>query len=271
MREQYQLLGLALAFYTASLIFSIWRLAMGQPYRRWPKLVLVLPGFALHTGALLARGLAEGRCPVSNLFETLTFVAWCLVALHLTVVFLMKMQYLTPFSMPVVLVIQMAAFLTPVNPPRPEPFGTRLLVGMHASVIMLGYAAFGLAAVVGLMYLVQERQLRTRRLSSQFMLLPPILRLETLQKWLLLGGFALLTFGLASGFIGLSGFRESLFQADWKVLWSIAVWSLYLILVVGRNRWGLTGRRMAWLSIAGCLFVIGTFWLSNHLSHFHQY
>jgi ABC-type uncharacterized transport system permease subunit len=137
-------------------------------------------------------------------------------------------------------------------------------------VITLGYAAFALAAAIALMYLVQEHQLKTRRLGNSFMVLPPILRLESVQGWLVVAGFLLLTIGLISGFLGFHATRLTL-SPDSKLFWSMGVWFMYFIWVVGRYFWGLGGRRMAWLTVGGCIFVFSTFWLSNAFSQFHRY
>jgi len=265
------ILWAAFGLYALSLLFALWRLTQGLPYRRWPKLALVLPGFLFHTQYMWERGLAEGRCPVSNLFETLTFIAWCLVALHLVITLTGRMNYVTVFYMPLVLAIQLAALIAPTDQPAFHQWQENSWLGLHASVITLGYAAFGLAGAVALMYLVQESQLRKRRIGSSFMLLPPILRLEAVQGRLIMAGFCLLTIGLLSGFVGLQAMRQGMMTGDAKLLWSLAVWGLYLSLVLGRCFWGISGRRMAWLSLTGCVLVLTTFWLANALSQFHRF
>jgi len=264
-------LWIALALYTAGLLFALWRLALGLPHRRWDKFALVTPAFLLHTLYLWERGVAGGRCPVSNLFETLTFTAWCLVGLYMIITATGRMNYLTAFCMPLVLVIQLAALIISSDQPGFTKWQETSWLGFHASVIMLGYAAFGLAGAVSLMYLFQERQLRTHRIGSSFMVLPPILRLEMAQAWLVLAGFGLLTLGLLSGFAGLKWIRSPVSGGDVKLLWSLGVWGLYLALLLGRYRWRLQGRSMALWSIAGCIFVLTTFWMANAFSQFHQY
>jgi HemX protein len=267
----YSLLWIALILYSVSLLFALWRLASARPYRRWPKLILTIPGFFSHTYFLWERGLSTGRCPVSNLFETLTFIAWCLVGLHLLIISLRRFHYLTVFYMPIVLVIQLAALIIPPDRVTFADWKEGSWLGLHASVIVLGYAAFGLAAAVAVMYLLQEKQLRSRRLSTSFMLLPPVLRLEGLQAQLICAGFALLTVGLLVGFLGVYSLGKTLVQSDSKLLWSVAIWGMYIALLLGRYRLRMSGRWMAWLSVLSFVFVVSTFWLANAFSKFHQY
>jgi len=263
------LLWAAIFLYTASLFYAVGRLALARPYHRGAKIAFLLPGFLLHTAYIWERGLSEGRCPVSSLFEAMTFIAWCLVALHLAVSLFAQLNYLTVFYMPIVLIVQLAAMVVPANRPRFVEWQDSSWLGLHASIITLGYAAFGLAGAVALMYLVQERQLRTHRLTTSFMLFPPMLRLENVQAWLVFGGFILFTAGLLSGFFGLHVLK--MHGWDPKLSWSIGVWGMYLVFLLGRFLAGMQGRWMAWFSLIGWVFVVSTFWLVNSLSRFHHY
>lgn len=269
--SSHAMLWWALSLYAISLLFALWRMGMGLPYRPWVKLALVVPGFVLQTIYLWNRGMAAGHCPVSNLFETLTFITWCLVATHLVIAGVWRIHYLTAFYMPLVLAIQLAALIVPMDQTAFQDWKESSWRGIHASIIILGYAAFGLASAVGLMYLVQERQLRTRRFGPSFMLLPPILRLEHVQVWLLSAGFLMLTVGLVSAFVGLQVIQQGVGGYLPKLLWSLAVWGFYLVLLVGRQVRGWSGRRLAWSSVLVFTFVLTTFWISNELSQLHRY
>lgn len=262
-------LWISFLLYGASLLFAVWRLAMGLPHRRTPKLLLIIPGFLFHTYDLWQRGYIQGRCPVGTLFETFIFIAWCLIAIHLVVMSFMRINFLTVFYMPIVLIIQLAALVIPER--ASTPFQHNYLLGVHASVITLGYAAFFIAGALGTMYLVQESQLRRHRIGSLFMLLPPIVRLDAVQGWLVAFGFLLLTFGLGSGVVGLKSMYPNGVMHDVKLVWSFAVWGIYLALLIGRYFWKLQGRAMAYFTMLSCIFVLATFWISNLLSTFHRY
>ena len=57
---------------------------------------------------------------------------------------------------------------------------------------------------------------------------------------------------------------------DWKVLWSIFVWGLYLVLLVLHWRFAQNGRRFAWGAVGGFAFILLTFWGSYLLSNIHN-
>jgi ABC-type uncharacterized transport system permease subunit len=261
-------LWIALGLYTIGLLYALWRLSMGLEHKRWPKFTLIGSGFVLHTLFLYALGSAEGRCPIGNVFEMLNFTSCCLVGLHLLVTAFFKINYLTVFYMPLVLMIQLGAMIIPASKVGLDRWAEGSWLGLHASVIVLGYASFGLAGAVALMYLFQEWQLKHRRLGPGFMLLPPIMRLEWIQGKLVLAGFALLSTGLLAGFVGIRALGLDV-TGDPKLLWSLFVWLLYFGMIIGR-RLGVSQRSLSWLCVSGFVFVLATFWISNAVSNFHR-
>ena len=70
---------------------------------------------------------------------------------------------------------------------------------LHAAISVVAYGAFGLAFVAGVMYLAQERQLKTHQLHQTFYQLPPIHDLAVANRRLILAGFSLFTIGMLAG------------------------------------------------------------------------
>ena len=143
-------------------------------------------------------------------------------------------------------------------------------LSLHVALFALAYGAFGLSSVAGFMYLTQEHDLKFHKLRAVFSRLPPIQRLDLVAGRLLLGGFLLLTAALIVSAVGLKQVEGMSSAADFKILWSLFVWVLYLGLVVMRWTFAQGGRRFAWGSIAGFVFVLLTFWGSSLLSPIHR-
>ena len=124
----------------------------------------------------------------------------------------------------------------------------------HTSFSIVACGAFALAGVAGLMYLFQERQLKTRKPGSIFFRLPPITTLTIANSRLLWVGFVLFTVGLGSGFfIGQ--------EVDWrKVAWSVLVWALYGGILLGRLRRTMGAKWIATLSIIAFSLLLSVFW-----------
>ena len=216
-------------------------------------LVAIAAGFLCQTAFLYVRGKALGRCPLTNLFEVLVFLGWSMVLFYLLIGPAYRLSLLGFFTSPLVFFFQMFALLTPWDAParlRPAP---NPWLELHAAVSIVAYGAFALAGVAGVMYLAQERQLKTHNLKSIFYHLPPIRDLATANTRLVLAGLALLTVGLLAGFaMGNAGAHAA------KIVWSSAVWLLYALLA-GAEWWRrISPRRAALMSVGAFALVLIT-------------
>jgi ABC-type uncharacterized transport system permease subunit len=160
------------------------------------------------------------------------------------------------------LVICVSALLLPVPMAPAEPLTRSAWVEFHAAIAIVAYGAFALAFVTGGMYLFQERQLKTRRLTSSFLLLPSIEQLDVIHFRLLIMGFVMLTVGMIGGMISYQ------IVGHWplpKIVWAFAVWLVYGALVVGRGLSSLRGRKVAIMSMASFALMLVGFWGVNLL------
>jgi ABC-type uncharacterized transport system permease subunit len=259
-------LFLATLGYLASAGWGLYALGSRRPVsNRWT-ILLIGAAFALHTFFLHQRGEAIGHCPITNLFETLAFLSWSLVLTYLVVGPAYRMSILGAFTAPVVFLINFFALTAPIDSPGTLPrLGWQL--ELHATLALLGFGVLGVAALAGVAYLIQERQLKRRELTPWFYSLPNVGRLEQVQQRVLIWGFAIFSAGAILGF-----FIPHQNAEDWvKIAWSGVVWSLYaaLIVVLGLGR--LSHKKTALLSVAGYVFILLTFWGINSLSEAHVF
>jgi ABC-type uncharacterized transport system permease subunit len=234
--------------------------------------LLLLTAFGLHTTAMVIRGAKLHRCPVTDLYETTTFVLWTIIGFYLIVGLWPRLRFLGAFAAPIVFAIGVFA-LMPGLDRRPEGNAEQLSfwISLHAALLALAYGAFGLSCAAALMYLSQERNLKFHRLKAIFSLMPPIQRLEVVVGWLLLSGFVLLTVGLGVGGLDLAQVRNpEVYRSDPKIIWSAMVWIIYLALLVMRWKFAQRGRRFALGAIGSFVFVLLTFWGVNLLSPLHN-
>ncbi len=234
---------------------------------RWTFLFMAV-GFIFHTIFLHARGDAIHHCPITNLFETLAFFSWSLVLSYLVVGPAYRMSILGAFTAPVVFLINFFALAAAGSIDLP---GAMPVLGwqieMHATLALLGLGVLGIAAVAGVAYLIQERQLKRRALTSWFYSLPNVGRLEFVQQRVLVWGFAIFSAGALLGF-----FIPHQNSEDWvKIAWSAVVWSLYAALVVVLWLGRLSHKKTALLSVAGYVFILLTFWGIDSLSAAHVF
>jgi hypothetical protein len=121
----------------------------------------------------------------------------------------------------------------------------------HASMSMIAYGAFALACVAGLMYLLQERQLKRHQLHSVFQHLPPLHDLFVAITRLLWFGFLLYTAGLVSGF-----FTGQPLPVV-KMVCAFAVWLFYGAILQGRYFFRLAPKQVAVLCVLAFSAAVG--------------
>ncbi len=218
-------------------------------------------GFAFQTAFLYVRGHALNACPLTNLFEVLIFLSWSMVLLYFVVGARYRLSLLGVFTAPLAFLFQTFALVAVHDsPPGPR---ARLVahpwLEMHAAISIIAYGAFALACVAGVMYLIQEHQLKTHRFRGFFFQLPPIADLAVAINRLILTGFLLLTVGL------LTGFEVHEVRLEWsKVIWGVGVWLIYGG-ILKANKW-ITPRRIAQLSVAAFSVTLMTLWGLNFLN-----
>lgn len=208
-------------------------------------LIAILTGFLCQTAFLYLRGETLGRCPLTNRFEVLIFLSWSLVLFYLLIGPAYRLSLLGAFTSPLVFLFQSGALLLVADTPSKPKLAPNSWLELHAAISVVAYGAFALACVAGVMYLAQERQLKTHHIHSIFYHLPPIRDLAVANARLIIVGFALLTVGLAAGFKLGSVFTHSPLTA-----WSVVVWLLYGVLAAMGGLRRISPRRVAWLSVA---------------------
>ena len=214
----------------------------------------IVTGFLLQTGFLSVRGHALGRCPLTNLFEVFIFLAWSVALIYLLVGPVYRLSLMGAFTAPVVFIIQTLALIAPIDVRHPARMPANPWLEFHASMSMIAYGAFALACIAGVMYLLQDRQLKTRQLHSIFYLLPPLSDLFVAITRLLWWGFGLYTLGLVSGFF--IGQPLPLIQ----VFCAFGVWLLYAAILQGRHLRRLAPKRVAALCIIGFSVALTLLW-----------
>ena len=216
--------------------------------------IAIAAGFVLQTAFLSVRGNALGRCPLTNLFEVFIFMAWSVTLIYMLVGPAYRLSLMGAFTAPLVFLIQTLALAAPIDRARPPKMEVNGWLEFHASMSIVAYGAFALACIAGLMYLLQERQLKRRQLHSAFTHLPPLSELYLAITRLLWLGFALYTAGLVSGFFT----GEPLPVV--KMSCAIAVWLFYAAILQGRQLFRLGPKQVAVLCVVAFTAAVSVLW-----------
>ena len=245
---------LALVCYLLGFGYSVYSLATNRFITPRITFLAICAGFLFTTIFLFDRGHAIGRCPITNRFEVLVFMTWSMVLIYVVIGSTYRLSLMGAFTAPVASALLFLAVSLPPEAAAAIKIKVNPWLEAHTSFLMVACGAFALACIAGVMYLVQEQQLKTRNPSSIFFRLPPITALSVANSRLLWLGFALYTVGLITGF--LIGQR-----IDWmQAIWSIAVWCVYGGILFARVRHAVAAKWVATLSIVAFSLLLSTFW-----------
>lgn len=260
-----------LVYFASTILYLTSVISRKDNLGRYAKYALV-GGFILHCLTIFARWLATGITPVASLHESLSFFAFSLVGIFLLFELRYKAAILGAFICPMALVLMIGSTMAPRQPVAANPILDSWWFPIHVSLAFLGHAIFAVAGIAGIMYLLQERMLKSKKFSGLFYRLPSLDVLDSINYKCLTFGFPLMTMGIISGAIWANSAWGGYWRWDPKETWALITWFLYAALLHGRLTVGWRGRRAAIFAIIGFLCLLFTFFGVNlFLSGVHSF
>lgn len=236
---------------------------------------------------LILRWIESGHFPLSNLYESLIFLAWCLLILHIYIENSMKTVFLGVLTSPAILcLVAFTSFSLPPELQRSGPLVPALQSNwlmMHVTVMIASYAALLLGCLLAIAYLIFSKFLLKTE-ASQF----PILtgesesinsknsinslnlqvskKLETGSESILVFldnlsyrtigiGFCFLTLGILSGAVWANETWGNYWSWDPKETWAFITWLTFASYLHSRLIGGWMGAKPAWIASFGFVIV----------------
>jgi len=202
----------------------------------------------------------SGLLPVFGRFEAVCFYVLITTAAYLRMTSHRRMQgvaaILAPYLTCMLLWAVSAVGRAPDVPLSRHP----TWLGLHACTAFVAYALFSLAGLLAVIYLVQDRNLKQKRLGALFNRLPALEALDRLMSFHVGLAFLVLTISMGIGFIMVrhSGSMQG-WLTDPKVAATLVTWAFYAVLVHMRANAGRHGRGIAIVTILGCCWVLFIF------------
>lgn len=216
----------------------------------------------LHTVSLVARYVAAAHTPITSIHEIISFFAWSLSCCYLSFRWRYAVKNFGSFAVLLITALMLAAAAAPQTIlPLPPELRTWLLP-VHASISIVAYAFLSLAAIGGLMYLIQERQLKQKHFGFFYHRLPSLEALDSLNQHCIGLGFLLMTLGMTIGTVWafqLGGDRGLGWHS--KIISAMITWLLYAGLMHHRFVMGWRGRQAAFLTVSAFAAVLLTLFL----------
>lgn len=262
-------LRVALGCYTIGLLYALVALTRTSEWMERVALHAAYLGMLFQFVSLM-EGFLSGQFALGSAHNAESVLAFFIMFVFLIVYLIYKT------TSPGIVIFPVVFFLVFVASTGEQPF-VRMLPGMrkgwliaHVTLIFAGYAALVLSFGSSLIYLLQERSLKAKKVSGLLARVPALEVLDQMAFRLLLLGFPFMTFGLIAGIVVAEATYGRFDYFDPKILLSILMWAVYLLLLYTRWSAGWRGRRAAYLAM-GAFATAVVAWAANYFSAIHRF
>lgn len=262
-------LRLAVVFYGVGLVYSLLLLSKrGDTLARIVGPAVGL-GMTLQFVSLIEFAVLEGKI-IASVYHSESLLAFVIMVVFM--IFYLRYKTTSPgiFVFPLVFFLTFASSLGV----RPFEINSPILKNswtiVHIVLIFTGYAGLFLSFGASLLYLLQEKSLKSKQPASFVGRLPALQTIDEIGYRALLLGFPFMTFGLIAGSVLAENKFGNHFIFDPKVLLSIIMWLVYMLLLYTRWNSGWRGRKAAYLAAFAFIAAVGA-WAANYFSHLHRF
>lgn len=217
---------------------------------------VTLGGAVLHAAALAVYTRTWGQLPLSGLGPVLSSLGLLIAGGSVAAGRLGRAGPLGLVLVPLAALLTAAALLAGVRPfAQPVHFGGAWFA-LHVVFAGIGYAGLAVAFAAGLMYLLQFRELKSKRFGAIFRFVPPLDTLDRLGFRALAAGFAALSLSLALAWTWTTTARGSLEARNPEVIWGVLTWVVFVAALASRAGGTRRGYRGALTSVLGFVVVV---------------
>lgn len=246
---------------------------------RWRKICVHAGGMALFfhfVSAVEMLALAHRWMPI-HVREVESLLGFAVAGLFFLAWWLYDAEFLGLLALPATFLLIFIPSLGPGGYVFPSQGVRTSWLIAHIAALLVAYVALVFSVLASILYLVQERRLKSKLKPKQgsswgfFDWLPPLDTLERIAHASLEFGFPCMTVGLIIGAVlvqetplGASYFLDP------KVIASFISWFVYVLLLLVRRSAGLRGRKAAYLSGAFMVVMVAV-WALNLFSRVHKF
>ncbi len=228
-------------------------------------------GLIAHYFALLERSRGLHTVPYHDLYGSMSLFGWLLALTYLGLELYHRQRSVGAFVLPFVLVFFLAAHLAPADRLSP-PAAHGATFAFHVTLSILAYAAFALSFVLSMIFLGEERLLRSHHIGNMVWRLPPLELLERMSQSSVLVGLVSIAIGTVLGFVWVDRLSTSYSFYDPKYVITLLVLALYALYFRLARTTAWRGARASLLCIFNFVIVVLSFTVVNlYLSHSHRY
>lgn len=233
--------------------------------------LLLAAGLVAHYLALLERARGLHTVPYHDLYGSMSLFGWLLGLTYLGLEIYHRQRSVGAYVLPFILIFFFAAQAAPPDKLAPPP-AHGAIFAFHVTLSILAYAAFALSFVISLIFLMQDRLLRSHHMANFVWRLPPQELLERMSQSSVLVGLISIAIGTAMGFIWVDRLQGQYWYYDSKYIVTLIVLLLYLVYFQLARTTAWRGARASKLNVFNFAVVVLSFTVVNfYFSHSHRY
>lgn len=220
---------------------------------------IMTTAIVLHLISIIVYTIQSGHPPIQNMAQNLSAAGFALGGMFLYFQHRFDLKIMGVFASGLVSVFMLVAWLIPDAPVVANESLKSVFVYAHIILVFMGDASLALACGGGILYLLQEKGIKTKTPGFFFKRLPSLDLLDNVGYTCLTTGFALLSVGLMIGFIYAYAIWGRFWSWDVKEVFSVGAWLVYAAMLHLRLNSGWRGHKSAVMTIIGFVIVLFTF------------
>ncbi len=226
-----------------------------------PAFALMRLGFLIATFYFAAEIIEHGFfLPVANFSQAMAFFAWSLAFVYLVLVVRAQSESFGLILSPILLTLTAAAYWGkfhfgnegPVKPILLNPYFT-----VHIVSAFFAYASFTLSFAAGILYLIQNHELKAKKVGTFYHKLPSLEELEKLIYQPLVWGAPLLAAAVGIGIVWSKSAFGEFWILDPKTIATVVTAGFYFVILYLHYGSSMRGKQGALLSL--CAFALVVF------------
>lgn len=226
-----------------------------KPVLMWTGVGFLILGFGFHTFGGVARLMLTGHIPVSNMYESITFTAWCAALIGISLELWKRKGFFGLGTAIVVFLMMMGVSLMPLHETRLHPLRAVLnsyWLNIHVTAMLVSYGAFMVSTFYAISYLIKAGLMKKFGRETFLNGSEPMMNMEITEQFmyrLIQIGWPILTVGICLGAVWADTAWGRYWGWDPKETWALITWMIYTIYLHSRMV-------MSWKGVGSAIFAV---------------
>lgn len=251
-----------LLYFAAGIVYAVFFVRRSARAGRLATASLSAAAF-MHTFVIGMRTVEIDHLPLVDTASAISAFVWMLAVAYLYTEVTTEERALGVFIAPLLVGLETISALSRTAN-EPAPILDTPLLAAHVLSLLFAYAAFALACVVGITYVLLFRELKSKQLGFFAARLPSLQVIDAMNGRAVGVGWLFLTAGLIVGVVWTALLQPdtsdprvlAMSFSDPKIFVVVLSWAVYSFELYARRAIGWSGRRDAWLSALGFSIVL---------------